>query len=90
MRGPQRLAAAEGRLRVSILTEAREAVDRANDEGWTFGDIEERIIDAAAVADDAKAALWLYAWSFVAKPYQRVEALAHLGVLETGYAFAEA
>jgi hypothetical protein len=75
---------------VSILTEARDAVDRATEEGWTFTDIEDRIIDVAAVADDAKAALWLYAWSFVAKPYQRMEALAHLGLLETCSAFAEA
>ncbi len=74
---------------MSILTEARDAVDRANNEGWTFGEIEDRIIDVAAVADDAKAALWLYAWSFVAKPYQRVEALAHLGLLESRNAFAE-
>jgi hypothetical protein len=75
---------------VSILTEAREAVDRATEEGWTFGDIEDRIIDVAALADDAKAALWLYAWSFVAKPYQRTEALAHLGLLEPSHGFAAA
>ena len=73
---------------VSILTEARDSVDRATSAGWLFGDIEERIIDVADVADDAKAALWLYAWSFVAKPYQRIEALAHLELLENRSAHA--
>jgi hypothetical protein len=46
--------------------------------GATFGDVEEGVIDHARCDEDEKAALWLFAWSFMSAGEQRYEANQHL------------
>jgi len=50
--------------------------------GRSLADVEEQLIDGADLSDDGKAALWLYAWSFVPEHQQRADALAHLAAIE--------
>jgi hypothetical protein len=49
--------------------------------GDTFTSVEAEVIDCCALSDDAKAALWLYGWSFVNWRRQRREAIAHIELL---------
>jgi hypothetical protein len=46
--------------------------------GATFAEVEEDVIDEAPCDSDEKAALWLYAWSFMPRGQQRYEAGQHL------------
>jgi hypothetical protein len=46
--------------------------------GATFGDVEEDVINHAPFDEDEKAALWLFAWSFMPVGEQRYEATQHL------------
>jgi hypothetical protein len=46
--------------------------------GATFGDVEEGVINHAPCDEDEKAALWLFAWSFMPVRDQRHEASQHL------------
>ncbi|MEA2430889.1 MAG: hypothetical protein QOI19_1362 [Thermoleophilaceae bacterium] len=46
--------------------------------GATFGDVEADVIDDAPCDRDEKAALWLYAWSFMPRGQQRYDANQHL------------
>jgi hypothetical protein len=39
----------------------RATIDRALEDGATLADVE-RLLDEAAIADDLRDALWLYAW----------------------------
>jgi hypothetical protein len=52
-------------------------VERRMRRGERFADVEDRI-NAADLSADAKAALWLLAWSYVHPGAQRREATAHL------------
>ena len=45
--------------------------------GESFGSAED-LIDRSHLPEDAKAALWLYGWSFVPAEEQRGEAVAHI------------
>ena len=49
--------------------------------GDTFASVEANVIDPSGLSDAEKAALWLYAWSFVHWRRQRREAMAHIDVL---------
>jgi hypothetical protein len=46
--------------------------------GATFDDVEEGVINHAPCDEDEKAALWLFAWSFLPVGEQRYEASQHL------------
>jgi hypothetical protein len=46
--------------------------------GATFHQVEADVIDDAPCDPDEKAALWLYAWSFMPRGQQRYEASQHL------------
>jgi hypothetical protein len=52
--------------------------------GAPFDTVEEEVIDASALSDAEKAALWLYGWSFVPWQRQRREAVAHIEQLADG------
>ena len=49
--------------------------------GDSFASVEAQVINASGLSEDAKAALWLYGWSFVNYRRQRREALAHIDLL---------
>jgi hypothetical protein len=53
-----------------------------------FGEVETFINEAAALDQDEKAALWLFAWSLREGAVQRREALAMLSALSWGQAVA--
>ena len=57
--------------------------------GDAFATVEDEVIDASALADAEKAALWLYGWSFVPWQRQRREAVAHIEQLADGGPSAE-
>jgi hypothetical protein len=42
--------------------QVREEIDAALAHGLTLRDVEREILDVARVSDDARSALWLYAW----------------------------
>jgi hypothetical protein len=46
--------------------------------GATFDQVEANVIDGAPCDADEKAALWLYAWSFMPRGQQRYEPNQHL------------
>jgi hypothetical protein len=46
--------------------------------GATFDQVEADVIDGAQCDSDEKAALWLYAWSFMPRGQRRYEANQHL------------
>ena len=50
--------------------------------GEAFDTVEDEVINASALSDPEKAALWLYGWSFVPWQRQRREARAHLSRLD--------
>jgi hypothetical protein len=49
--------------------------------GDAFASVEAEVIDPSELSEEEKAALWLYAWSFVNWRRQRREAMAHIDVL---------
>jgi len=49
--------------------------------GDAFAVIEHEVIDSSSLSEREKAALWLYAWSFVDWRRQRREAVAHIDLL---------
>ena len=51
--------------------ELREAVDELVARGARLSDIEREVIDPAPLGDDARDALWLYAWGCVERRDQR-------------------
>jgi hypothetical protein len=52
--------------------------------GGSFDDVESEIIERSGLDERQKAALWLYAWSFVPKRVQRAEAGRLGAYLESG------
>ena len=53
-------------------------------QGDAFDTVEDEVINASALSDAEKAALWLYGWSFVHFRRQRREAIAHIDQLADG------
>ena len=66
---------------MTTLMEVRGAVEAAMRRGESFSTVEAEIIDPSQLSEDAKSALWLYAWSFVDWRAQRREADAHIAQL---------
>ncbi len=46
--------------------------------GRGLGEVEEELIDPAALSTDEKSALWLLAWSMLPPAHQRAEVEAHI------------
>jgi hypothetical protein len=63
------------------LIELQAAIEAAMRGGQSLSTIEDEIIDPSRLSDEAKSALWLYAWSFVDWRAQRREARAHIAQL---------
>jgi hypothetical protein len=61
-----------------ILTSARIEVRRRMKHGSTIDDVDAEVIEPTGFTKDEKAALWLYAWSFVPGRSQRKSAELHL------------
>ena len=57
---------------------ARADVRRRMSRGGSVDDVEAEIIEPAGISADEKAALWLYAWSYVPRRMQRRWADRHL------------
>jgi len=66
---------------MTTLMEFQRAIDAGMRRGKSFSTVEDEIIEPSRLSDDAKSALWLYAWSFVDWRAQRREARAHLAQL---------
>jgi hypothetical protein len=66
---------------VSTLKEYQQDIALRMRRGDTFASVEEQVIDPSSLSDSAKAALWLYGWSFVHWRRQRREAISHLELL---------
>ena len=58
----------------SLLEEIRRRMRR----GDSIDDVDLELIDQTDLSADEKAALWLYAWSFVPRRKQRASAELHL------------
>jgi hypothetical protein len=63
---------------MTTLMELQRAIEIAMRQGTSFSTVEDEIIEPSELSDDAKSALWLYAWSFVDWRAQRREACAHI------------
>jgi hypothetical protein len=63
---------------MTTLMELRGAIEAGMHRGESFSTIEDEIIEPSRLSDEAKSALWLYAWSFVDRKAQRREANAHI------------
>jgi hypothetical protein len=60
------------------LMELQGAIEVGMRRGESFSTVEDEIIEPSQLSDEAKSALWLYAWSFVDWRAQRREASAHI------------
>jgi hypothetical protein len=76
---------------MSSLMELQGAIEVGMRRGESFSAVEDEIIEPSRMSDEAKSALWLYAWSFVDWRAQRREACAHIAQIaespEPGPAF---
>jgi hypothetical protein len=66
----------------TTLSELQRAIEVGMRRGESFSTVEAEIIEPSPLSDEAKSALWLYAWSFVEWRAQRREARAHIAQLE--------
>ena len=69
---------------MATLMEMQRAIDVGMCRGKSFATVEDEIIESSRLPDDAKSALWLYAWSFVDAGAQRREAFAHIAQIADG------
>ena len=69
---------------MTTLMQFQGAIEAGMSRGTSFSTIEDEIIEPSRLSDEAKSALWLYAWSFVDRHAQRREAHAHLAQLAEG------
>lgn len=67
-----------------MILEFQERIRLSMRGGGSFHDVEEKIIDRSGLDQDQKAALWLYAWSFVPRRTQRAEATRLAAYLDGG------
>lgn len=63
---------------MTTLMQFQRAIDGRMRGGASFSSVEDELIEPSRLSDDAKSALWLYAWSFVDWRAQRQEAYAHI------------
>lgn len=74
------------RYGVQALIELRDTITERMGQGSSLDDVEAELIDSQdQLHDDEKAALWLFAWSFVPPLRQRDEAIRLAGALMEGY-----
>jgi hypothetical protein len=66
---------------MTTLMQLQEAIERGMRRGESFSTVEDEIIEPSGLSDEAKSALWLYAWSYVDWRAQRREANAHIARL---------
>jgi hypothetical protein len=71
---------------MTTVIELQRAIEIQMRAGASFSAIEDEIIEPSGLDDDAKSALWLYAWSFVNWRAQRREASAHIAQIAAGRA----
>jgi len=74
---------------LSTLKQVQAEIASRMRHGDAFDTVEDEVINASALSDAEKAALWLYGWSFVHFRRQRREAVAHIDQLADGQASAE-
>jgi hypothetical protein len=60
------------------MVEEQSRIVAMMERGATFDEVEESVINDAPYDHDEKAALWLFAWSFIPPGKQRYEANQHL------------
>jgi hypothetical protein len=73
-------------LLITELIELRETITERMGQGSSLDDVDAELIDSQdQLDDDEKAALWLFAWSFVPPLRQRNEAIRLAGALMEGY-----
>lgn len=75
---------------MTTLMELKGAIDMRMRRGASFSTVEDEIIEPSRLSDEAKSALWLYAWSFVDSRAQRREAYAHIAQIARGPDFKTA
>jgi hypothetical protein len=63
----------------------QERIAALMERGVSLDQVEENVIEPSPLDPDQKAALWLYAWSFVDTHSQREEAVAYLRQLDPSY-----
>lgn len=73
-----------GRRRREPLTcdSMLEEIGRRMRHGESIDDVDLELIERTGLSQDAKAALWLYAWSFVPRRKQRASAELHLRLVK--------
>ena len=69
---------------MTTLMQFQRAIDVRMRGGASFSSIEDELIEPSRLSDEAKSALWLYAWSFVDWRAQRREAYAHIAQIAEG------
>jgi hypothetical protein len=67
-----------------VLSQTRADVRRRMSRGGTVDDVDAQIIQPSQHSADEKAALWLYAWSYVPRRAQRRSAEVHLRLAGSG------
>jgi hypothetical protein len=67
-------------MRAAILDEIRGRMRH----GDSIDDVDLELIERSGLSRDEKAALWLYAWSFVPRRAQRASAELHLRLVRPG------
>jgi len=73
---------------LSTLKQVQAEIASRMRHGDAFDTVEDEVINASALSEAEKAALWLYGWSFVHWRLQRREAAAHIDRLIDGEASA--
>jgi rhamnogalacturonyl hydrolase YesR len=62
-----------------MMSDSRlEEIRRRMSRGESIDDVDLQLIERSGLSSDEKAALWLYAWSFVPRRKQRASAELHL------------
>jgi hypothetical protein len=69
---------------MTTLMQLQGAVEARMRRGGSFSRVEDDLIESSRLSDEAKSALWLYAWSFVDSRAQRREAYAHIAQIAEG------
>jgi hypothetical protein len=67
------------------LVELREQITERMLQGATLDETDAELIVPSAQSDDAKAALWLWAWHLVPQQQQRTLAIESMGALLEGF-----
>ena len=69
---------------MTTLMQFQRAIEARMQDGASFSNVEDELIEPSRLSDDAKSALWLYGWSFVDCNAQRREAYAHITQIAAG------